>query len=236
MSGGGGDYTAGYRYFFGIHMGVCRGPVDEVVEARVGDRTAWFGNVTQTQKIFVDSPNLFGGEDKEGGVQGDMWVLMGDDAQLAPDELANLIPGSGEGTGPTGADSRLPSIVFPAEFTLTPVGNTAAFTLNTNGTSTPTTLNWLINAPVVASIADDYEVRFDVLTGSFGPVTMNGTFGTWLPMSSAQGVSAVFDGIPSGNPHYRRVGVTFRKGTVESDQKIVWFYLEEPWTNPGGGV
>ena len=42
MSGGGStDYVAGYRYLFGIHMGVCRGPIDELVEIRVGDRTAW---------------------------------------------------------------------------------------------------------------------------------------------------------------------------------------------------
>lgn len=234
MSSGGGDYTAGYRYFFGIHMGVCRGPVDEVLEARVGDRTAWFGNVTQTQKVYVDSPTLFGGEDKEGGVQGDMWVLMGDDAQLAPDELVSIVSGGGAGSTGGPNDSRLPSIVFPSDFTLAPVGDTAAFTLNTNGTSTPTSLNWLANAPVIASIADDYDVRFDVLSGSFGPVNMTGTFGTWLPMSSAQGISALFEGIPSGNPHYRRIGVTFRKGTVESDQKVVWLYLEEPWTNPGG--
>lgn len=233
MSSGGGDYTAGYRYFFGIHMGVCRGPVDEVVEARVGDRTAWFGNVTQTQKVAVDSPNLFGGEDKEGGVQGDMWVLMGDDDQLAPDELANMVPGGGEG-GPGGADSRLPSIVFPAESTLSSSVDTVAFTLNTNGTSTPTSLNWLANAPVIASIADDYEVKFDALAGSFGPVTLTGTFGTWLPMSAAQGVSALFEAVPAGNPHYRRIGVTFRKGTVESNQKVVWFQREEPWSNPGG--
>lgn len=234
MSSGGGDYTAGYRYFFGIHMGVCRGPVDEVLEARVGDRTAWFGNVTQTQLVYVDSPNLFGGEDKEGGVQGDMWVLMGDDAQLAPDALASMTSSSG---GSGSGDSKLPSIIFPPDssFLSPPSGSAdASFTLNTNGTSTPTSLNWLANAPVIASIADDYEVKFEVLSGSFGPITLTGTFNTWLPMSAAQGVTATFDGVPSGNPHYRRIGVTFRKGTVESDQKVVWFYLEEQWTNPGG--
>ena len=26
--------VVGYRYLFGIHMGVCRGPVDEIVEIR----------------------------------------------------------------------------------------------------------------------------------------------------------------------------------------------------------
>jgi hypothetical protein len=235
MSGGGGEYTAGYRYFFGIHMGVCRGPVDEVLEARVGDRTAWFGSVTQTQLVYVDSPNLFGGEDKEGGVQGDMWVLMGDDAQLAPDALANITSGSsGGGSGAPGSDSALPNIVFPTDLFLNPTGGVAEFTLNTNGTSTPTSLNWYNGAPVIGTITDDYEVKFDVLSGAFGPITLTGTFGTWLPMTAPQTVSALFESLPSGNPHYRRIGVTFRKGAIESAQKIIWLYLEEVWTNPGG--
>lgn len=38
---GGGEQTIGYRYFFDIHMGVSRGPVDELVEIKVGDKSAW---------------------------------------------------------------------------------------------------------------------------------------------------------------------------------------------------
>lgn len=41
MSDKGGDPIIGYDYKFGIHMGISRGPVDELVEIRVGDRTAW---------------------------------------------------------------------------------------------------------------------------------------------------------------------------------------------------
>lgn len=33
--------TVGHRYFFGIHMGVSRGPIDELVEIKVGDSTVW---------------------------------------------------------------------------------------------------------------------------------------------------------------------------------------------------
>lgn len=39
--GGGGSQTIGYRYFFDIHMGISRGPVNELVEIRVGDKSAW---------------------------------------------------------------------------------------------------------------------------------------------------------------------------------------------------
>src|SRR5215208_6299551 len=31
----------GFKYFLGIHMGICRGPVDALVEIRIGDRKAW---------------------------------------------------------------------------------------------------------------------------------------------------------------------------------------------------
>ncbi len=30
--------TIGYKYYMGIHAGLARGPVDEIVEIRVGDK------------------------------------------------------------------------------------------------------------------------------------------------------------------------------------------------------
>lgn len=43
------DPVIGYRYYMGVHMGISRGPVDEFVEARVGDKTAWpLGTLTKT--------------------------------------------------------------------------------------------------------------------------------------------------------------------------------------------
>ncbi len=38
--------TAGYKYLLGIHMGICRGPIDSLVEIQVGDTTAWPIEVT----------------------------------------------------------------------------------------------------------------------------------------------------------------------------------------------
>lgn len=98
MSGGGGgkggkgagSQVTGYRYLFGIHMGIGRGPVDELCEIKVGDRTAWTGSVTSSQAISVDAYNLFGGEKKEGGVQGTLEVMMGEPTQTAPTGLRGL--------------------------------------------------------------------------------------------------------------------------------------------------
>lgn len=40
MSKGGGT-VIGFHYLFGIHIGIGRGPVDQLVEIKVADRTAW---------------------------------------------------------------------------------------------------------------------------------------------------------------------------------------------------
>lgn len=74
--------TVGYRYFFDIFMGLCRGPIDDVIEIRVGDRTAWHGSVQNTDGyVRIDAYNLFGGEKGEGGVRGDFWLHMGSNLQ-----------------------------------------------------------------------------------------------------------------------------------------------------------
>lgn len=68
--GGGGSQVVGYRYYFGLHMGVCRGPVDQMIAIRVGEKLAWWGNITGNTNFYIDNANLFGGEKGEGGIQG----------------------------------------------------------------------------------------------------------------------------------------------------------------------
>ncbi len=87
MSGGKKSSTVGWRYFFALFMGLGRGPLDAIREIRVGDRTAWRGNVTDNTTINIDAPNLFGGEEKEGGIQGPLQILMGGPTQTATAEL-----------------------------------------------------------------------------------------------------------------------------------------------------
>lgn len=48
------------------------------------------GRVFNSQVIYVDAPNLFGGESAEGGVQGHMEVMMGEATQVAPESLATM--------------------------------------------------------------------------------------------------------------------------------------------------
>ena len=74
---------AGYKYFFDLLMGVGKG-ADELIEIKVGDKTAWRGSVTTNGQIEIDQPNLFGGDKMEGGVQGTLDVMFGGPAQTAP--------------------------------------------------------------------------------------------------------------------------------------------------------
>lgn len=80
--GMGKSVTIGYKYFMGLQFAVCYGPVDALRRIIVGDRDAWSGTVSASTQTTIDNPELFGGEKKEGGIQGDLYVCMGESSQL----------------------------------------------------------------------------------------------------------------------------------------------------------
>jgi hypothetical protein len=77
MSRGKKSVTVGYWYGLGMHMVLCHGPVDEVTEVIVGEKTAWTGSVTTNDSISISRRDLFGGEEREGGVDGTLDVMFG---------------------------------------------------------------------------------------------------------------------------------------------------------------
>lgn len=91
--GGGGKQTIGYRYYFSLHMGLGRGPVNEIAEIRVGDIPAYQTPVDISgggQLIYINRPDLFGGEKKEGGIQGPLYVYNGGRTQNLQPQLGTL--------------------------------------------------------------------------------------------------------------------------------------------------
>ena len=111
--------TIGYKYYLGMHMVVCHGPVDEVQKIIVGERVAWAGQrythsfisltgksgwtesgsphpTTVSEQIHVEAPDLFGGEKKEGGVSGQVDIMMGEPTQAKNSylvgQLGSVIP------------------------------------------------------------------------------------------------------------------------------------------------
>lgn len=83
--------TVGYRYFMGLHFGVCYGPVDSVRRLKVGDRDAFTGNANSNTTVTINQPNLFGGDQREGGIVGDLQVLMGGPTQTLTGRILNAL-------------------------------------------------------------------------------------------------------------------------------------------------
>jgi hypothetical protein len=83
--------TVGYRYYMGLHFGICHGPVDGLHQITVGERSAWSGSQTASGAVGINAPELFGGDSREGGVYGVLDVMMGESTQPANSYLAGLL-------------------------------------------------------------------------------------------------------------------------------------------------
>jgi hypothetical protein len=71
----------GYYYFIGMDLGLCHGPVDEVVGLYFEDQWAGFTHIADTggAKIYeMDNTMLFGGNVSGGGIVGRAYVYLGD--------------------------------------------------------------------------------------------------------------------------------------------------------------
>lgn len=90
--GGGGRQTIGYAYYMGLHMGVCKGPIDAMLAIKAGDRVAWVGNATGSGSIYINAPNLFGGKKREGGIAGQLDLMFGEPTQ-APNDYLGAVQG-----------------------------------------------------------------------------------------------------------------------------------------------
>lgn len=91
MSGGGkkkGASATISNYHMSIHFGLCHGPVDSLRKIIIKEKEAWAGNATASTDIGINLMNLFGGDEKEGGVRGIVRFMRGDTAQVMPDALA----------------------------------------------------------------------------------------------------------------------------------------------------
>lgn len=72
--------TIGYKYFMGVHCGISL-PVDAVLEFKAGGRVAWQGEVNASSTIEVNAPDLFGGDEREGGLVGTLDLMFGEPTQ-----------------------------------------------------------------------------------------------------------------------------------------------------------
>lgn len=80
MGGSSKAQTVGYKYYLGMHAIMCHGPVDKVTRFSVDGKVAWSGTSTGGA-VSVNAPQLFGGDEREGGVSGTIDIEMGTPAQ-----------------------------------------------------------------------------------------------------------------------------------------------------------
>lgn len=96
MGGRSKSQTVGYKYYVGVHMILSHGPIDRLLRVQVDERTAWQGNQSGSAQISINSPQLFGGESREGGIQGTMDFEVGSLTQgknsYLLSKLGSLIP------------------------------------------------------------------------------------------------------------------------------------------------
>lgn len=93
--GGSKKQTVGYKYYAGVHMALCHGPIDNLTKIRVDEKDLWSGTSTGGA-ITVDQQNLFGGEGREGGIAGTLDFLTGSSSQgqnsYLVSKLGSLVP------------------------------------------------------------------------------------------------------------------------------------------------
>lgn len=93
---GAGKQTVGFRYYFSLHMGLGRGPVNEIVDITVGDVSAMGDDdpicIGETGQLYlITKPNLFGGDKKEGGINGPIFFYNGArDQELEPATVTSV--------------------------------------------------------------------------------------------------------------------------------------------------
>lgn len=91
--GGSTSQVTGYKYFMAVHFGLGRGPINSLLEIRVGDLPAWSEGLSTTDFFEINQPNLFGGEQKEGGIDGTAKLLLGADDQIVDSIITDNIEG-----------------------------------------------------------------------------------------------------------------------------------------------
>src|SRR3954471_22441643 len=79
----------GYQYQIGMHMILCHGVHDEILRIWVADKLLWEGSAGGTTALQIDEKEFFGGDDKEGGIWGQVDFMDGNPSQGQNDYLVN---------------------------------------------------------------------------------------------------------------------------------------------------
>ncbi len=76
MGGGAKRVTVGYKYYLGAALSICHGIVDVFSMIRVDKKVVVYP-VLAEGTVYINQPNIFGGEKREGGIQGNVTLYSG---------------------------------------------------------------------------------------------------------------------------------------------------------------
>lgn len=84
--------TIGYRHLMGLYMGESR-TTDYLAGIEIGGESAFEGQFVGSGNLYINRPNLFGGDKKEGGVVGTLRVRQGAADQMPDPYMQAAVPG-----------------------------------------------------------------------------------------------------------------------------------------------
>ena len=82
--------TVGYKYFASGHFVLCHGPIDAITKISFQDKDAYLAEENTNKTIYINKPSLFGGDEQQGGVAGQVELLFGDATQQKSATLQNI--------------------------------------------------------------------------------------------------------------------------------------------------
>lgn len=85
--------TIGYWHKMTLYMGHLLGAADALHKIESTGEVVWEGTHTGSGDIVIDQPELFGGEQGEGGIRGTLSVRMGEPGQMPHPLLVAMRPG-----------------------------------------------------------------------------------------------------------------------------------------------
>lgn len=102
MSKGGSSQVVGFRYSMSILFGLCIGPIDKLKAIQANKINIWplggepggTGDGLTNEAFTIAAANVFGGDDKEGGIAGNAILQMGADDQIADPVIKGTITGN----------------------------------------------------------------------------------------------------------------------------------------------
>lgn len=90
MGGSSKKSIVGYKYHMSQQQMLCRGEWDAVTRLQVDDEVVWKGR-QKSGSIYIDAPECFGGEKKEGGIKGTVDLCSGELSQGKNNHLMELL-------------------------------------------------------------------------------------------------------------------------------------------------